>query len=903
MGSKKKSSRIFGKSVGIYKRLRSDKYTGRPKYKIVKRITSSKSRNISLCVKRIKKTVSKKTIDKKPVFISHTLFDDTGCTVRPPIKLKIRKVLDTSENGYRIVNLECLQSHVTSITMHACQCLKAIQLASIGESPLSLQTEIRSLGLASVLSVQSVWGSIATGNGPSHLNEILSTLNSPGISQPTFSAIEHDIGKWWSSILDQSMIEAGQEERQIAIEKGDFHNEIPSITVIMDGGWSKRTHKHSYNALGGVAIIIGKRQKKLLHIGVRNRYCYICNSAESRQESVKPHSCFKNWNHDSQSMESDIIIEGFKQAESKHGLRYMRVIGDGDSSVFSNIREQVPVWGRYVTKEECANHICKCYRSNLEKLVADNPIYKGRHNLTKNVRIRLVSAVRCAIRMRAKEVKEKGVEKTEAVRNLRHDIINSVHHVFGKHSNCSDFCKAKLSSSTTSNDSILTSLQDQDESSDIFEDQIKLWTEGTSIEAQEETRKGTHINYSDVEQYIIQDVCTLLSRISEKADRLLGNNTTNLAESWMHIRCKFDGGKLYNLCNRGSWHGRCFGGGLRMNFGPEWSPKVWQKTTATQPGFFFTRHFKRSNIRLANSTRYKAKYDTHQKRWKRKMRSLTISCSKKARRSYGPEAIDVTEDIPVTDLAVLQSDFLEKHINISEIKIKEIATATIKQSQSDNWHSERKKRITCSNFGKIIRRRPSILVKNLVKNLLYSKFRGTFHTKNGLLHERSTIEEYRLKKAEENVILTVESSGLIINNEHKFLAGSPDGIVIVGNGEKGLLEVKNLVHSKPINLFQAAANKNFCLEIRQDKLFLKQNHDYYYQCQGLLNVGNFHWLDFVVRTINPYQLFIQRIQRDLNLWNNVMLPKLTAFYHSAILPELACLEKGRALALENREFG
>ncbi|CAG2228240.1 unnamed protein product [Mytilus edulis] len=433
------------------------------------------------------------------------------------------------------------------------------------------------------------------------------------------------------------MLEAGQEERQIAIEKGDFHNEIPSITVIMDGGWSKRTHKHSYNALGGVAIIIGKETKKLLHIGVRNRYCYICNSAESRQESVKPHSCFKNWNHDSQSMESDIIIEGFKQAESKHGLRYMRVI--------------------------------------------DNPIYKGRHNLTKNVRIRLVSAVRCAIRMRAKEVKEKGVEKTEAVRNLRHDIINSVHHVFGKHSNCSDFCKAKLSSSTTSDDSILTSLQDPDESSDIFEDQVKLWTEGTSIEAQEETRKGTHINYSDVEQYIIQDVCTLLSRISEKADRLLGNNTTNLAESWMHIRCKFDGGKLYNLCNRGSWHGRCFGGGLRMNFGPEWSPK-------------------RSNIRLANSTRYKAKYNTHQKRWKRKMRSLTISCSKKARRSYGPEAIDVTEDIPVTDLAVLQSDFLEKHINISEMKIKEIASAMIKQSQSDNWHSERKKRITCSNFGK-----------------------------------------------------------------------------------------------------------------------------------------------------------------------------------------------------------
>ncbi|CAC5412861.1 unnamed protein product [Mytilus coruscus] len=187
-----------------------------------------------------------------------------------------------------------------------------------------------------------------------------------------------------------------------------------------------------------------------------------------------------------------------------------------------------------------------------------------------------------------------------------------------------------------------------------------------------------------------------------------------------------------------------------------------------------------------------------------------------------------------------------------------------------------------------------MLVKNLVKNLLYSKFRETFPTKNGLLHERSTIGEYRLKKAEENVILTVQLSGLIISNEHEFLAGSPDGIVNVGNGEKGLLEVKNLFHSKPINLFQAAANKNFCLEKRQDKLFLKQNHDYYYQCQGLLNVGNFQVLDFVVCTINPYQLFIQRIERDLNLWNNVMLPRLTAFYRFAILPELACPREGKS---------
>jgi hypothetical protein len=89
-----------------------------------------------------------------------------------------------------------------------------------------------------------------------------------------------------------------------------------------------------------VAIIIGKETKKLLHIGVRNKYCYLCNL-----KSSKPHTCFKNWDQDSQSMEGDIILEGFLEAESKHGLRYMRPVGDGDSSVFSRIRQVKHVCG------------------------------------------------------------------------------------------------------------------------------------------------------------------------------------------------------------------------------------------------------------------------------------------------------------------------------------------------------------------------------------------------------------------------------------------------------------------------------------------------------------------------------------------------------------------------------
>ena len=42
----------------------------------------------------------------------------------------------------------------------------------------------------------------------------------------------------------------------------------------------------------------------------------------------------------------------------------------------------VPGWGHAIRKVECANHVCKCYRGALEKLVKTNSSYKGSGGLT-----------------------------------------------------------------------------------------------------------------------------------------------------------------------------------------------------------------------------------------------------------------------------------------------------------------------------------------------------------------------------------------------------------------------------------------------------------------------------------------------------------------------------------------
>ncbi len=165
-------------------------------------------------------------------------------------------------------------------------------------------------------------------------------------------------------------------------------------------------------------------------------------------------------------MEPDIIVEGFKEAERVHGLRYTRFIGDGDSSVHPTLLQSVPVWGHAIKKLECANHACKCYRAGLEKLAQENSAYKGKGGLTERMRKRLTSAARCAIKMRSKET-----NRSQALQSLERDLINGPYHCFGHHSRCSpDFCstareKLQQSTSTEGSDDHDTTAQ-ENESSD-----------------------------------------------------------------------------------------------------------------------------------------------------------------------------------------------------------------------------------------------------------------------------------------------------------------------------------------------------------------------------------------------------------------------------------------------------
>ena len=380
-------------------------------------------------------------------------------------------------NGSRIINLQKLQEYVTSLTTHAAKCSgnvilvgeKRDGLSSIISTRCSVCTHTIILETSKKVkgprgysrwecNLAAIWGQMCTGGGHSKLQETMAVLGVPVMSPRQFISTERDIGMWWQQELKQVMVEAGKEEKRLAEERGDFHEGVPAITVVVDCGWSKRSHRHSYNAKSGVGIIAGQTTGKLLFIGVRNKYCTACKQGSPPDQ----HTCFKNWEKSSSEMEPDIILEGFTQSEKVHGVRYKRFVGDGDSSVYPTLLEKVPSWGRYIEKVECANHACKCYRSSLEKLVENKTTYKGRGGLTKKMRCRLTSAARCAIKMRSKEP-----DVRKAIKLLEHDLQNGPYHCFGHHQRCSpDFCLTARRKAESSDSSASTSHAGSDENDD-----------------------------------------------------------------------------------------------------------------------------------------------------------------------------------------------------------------------------------------------------------------------------------------------------------------------------------------------------------------------------------------------------------------------------------------------------
>ncbi|KAH0807689.1 hypothetical protein GEV33_015102 [Tenebrio molitor] len=210
---------------------------------------------------------------------------------------------------------------------------------------------------------------ISAGIGYSELEEISAAINMPMMAYETYAANEADVAAIMCQTAWKTMGEAAVEEASLARALGEVDSDgIPCITVVTDGAWSKRSYNVNYDALSGVACIIGQRTGKLLFLAVRNKYCSICARTVGSKSIPSEHLCFRNWAGPSTAMETDIIAEGFKRSLDMHGIKYTRMVGDGDSSVYRKLKEVKPYGNQLVEKVECRNHLLRNFSSKLREL-------------------------------------------------------------------------------------------------------------------------------------------------------------------------------------------------------------------------------------------------------------------------------------------------------------------------------------------------------------------------------------------------------------------------------------------------------------------------------------------------------------------------------------------------------
>jgi cellobiose phosphorylase len=57
---------------------------------------------------------------------------------------------------------------------------------------------------------------------------------------------------------------------------------------------------------------------------------------------IPQHTCHKNWDGTSTAMEAQIIVEGFLSSVNMHGLKYKKLVGNRNSSVYTKIKNIKP---------------------------------------------------------------------------------------------------------------------------------------------------------------------------------------------------------------------------------------------------------------------------------------------------------------------------------------------------------------------------------------------------------------------------------------------------------------------------------------------------------------------------------------------------------------------------------
>ena len=229
-----------------------------------------------------------------------------------------------------------------------------------------------------------------------------------------------------------------------------------------------------------------------------------------------------------------------------------------------------------------------------------------------------------------------------------------------------------------------------------------------------------------------------------------------------------------------------------------------------------------------------------------------------------------------------------QHLELSMEESVTIEDQTQGQQLCKDWFKLRVNRLTASDFGRVFDRKRNF--ENLAMDIYTSKtgkkkvsafLKSKFD--HGIKHEHIAARKYKVYMDRFGLPVVVANCGFVVNCNNYWLGASPDRKVYDFSEPTkfGIVEIKCPETRKDEDLYIAALDNKFYLEIINDKPHLKKSHIYYKQILGQMALTDAKWCDFVCYTYKS--LVIECIYYCEDDWKSLCV-KLDEFYFRYYLP-------------------
>lgn len=240
---------------------------------------------------------------------------------------------------------------------------------------------------------------------------------------------------------------------------------------------------------------------------------------------------------------------------------------------------------------------------------------------------------------------------------------------------------------------------------------------------------------------------------------------------------------------------------------------------------------------------------------------------------------------------------------LSQAQVREVEMLTKNQNETQAWYAARYGRITASKMHAACHTNPEKPAKTIMLDVCPQ---DSCESKKGpripAIEWGKKNELKALKDFEESANkchsgLSMRKCGFFISTEHSFIGASPDAIVECSCCGTGCVEVKCPFTKRFETVAQMANDENFYVQKQVDGAYqVVKKHPYYYQMQCQLLVTGVQYCDFVVWSLAGVHTI--RVLPDAT-WRAENIPKATAFFQKALLPELVARQFSR-FGLEKR---